>query len=135
MNGKSKIWAVALLASVLLLGGALGAVVDRSLAGEPGCLAREARRDDHGARHRGYLARLAAELDLTAEQQAQVSTTVERHREKVSALWREMRPQFEQMKSDLRRDIREVLNEEQREKYEQLLESEAQRRHEQRGRD
>lgn len=125
MNGKSKYWAIALLASVLLLGGAAGAVVDRALGSEAACPASEAR----SPRHEGYLAWLSAELDLTADQRAHVEATVEQHRGRASALWSEMRPRFEEMKADLRAEIRGQLTDAQLEKYEELLKTHAERRH------
>lgn len=135
MNGKSKVWALALLLGVLLLGGAVGAFADRLVLDEPACprasFGRSRARD--GRSH--HLDWLAQELDLSAAQRARVEQTVERHRERVSALWRELRPQFEQMQAELRGEIRDVLTEEQRTAYEELLKSEKRRRHPRKRRD
>lgn len=128
MNGKSKVWALALLIAVLFLGGAAGAVVDRTLMGSHACTDREAGRAQGGQKHQSYLARLSAELDLTEEQQGRLETIVERHRETYSALWREIRPQFDTIQANLRREIRDALNDEQRAKYDELLKNQAEHR-------
>ncbi len=122
MSVKPKAWALALLAMVLLLGGAAGALVDRTLAGEPACVAREARSDSH--RRTAYLDRLTEELQLSGEQRAQVQSIVDRHRESMSALWHEMRPRFEAMKTELRSEVKDVLSAEQRAEYEELIRNE-----------
>ncbi len=120
MNGKPKTWALALLVGALLVGGLAGAAVDRLLIGEPAA-AEQARRGGDRDRRRGELDWLFSELDLTAEQREQVGAIVEGHRAQMSALWRETRPRFEQLRSQLRDDIRAVLNAEQRAVYETLL--------------
>lgn len=126
MNGKSKAWAVALLLGVLFLGGAAGAAVDRLLVSKARAAAEESRRGSDRGR-RDYVGWLAAELSLSDTQRAQIELLVEGHREQVSALWKEMRPRFEQYQSQLRSEIREVLTPEQLAAYEALLEKEQER--------
>lgn len=126
MNGRSKLWATALLAGVLVFGGAVGAAADR-LFTSPASAACQT--DSTGERDRGrernerrsYLQWLTTELQLTDSQRVEVDSIIERHRQRVSALWKEARPQYEKMKQNLRQDIRGVLNEEQRARYEKLL--------------
>lgn len=120
MNGKSKLWALALLIGVLVLGGVAGAAVDRSLS-DPACPTAGEERRSREDRDRGYLDWLSSELALTAEQRVEVEGRVERHRAAVHELWREMRPRFEAMKSELRSDIREVLSEDQVAVYDSLI--------------
>lgn len=128
MNSKSKVWALALLAGVLLLGGVAGAAADRLFASEAGCPDAESTRHGRAGDERtSYLDWLAAELDLTEEQHARAQNTVERHREQMSGLWREVRPRFEEMKAELRGEIRNLLSEEQRTRYEELLKNQPRR--------
>ena len=129
MNGKSKGWAIGFLAVVLLLGGVSGAALDRAFVRKAATSETEERRGGEGRRDRrqGYLNWLSSELDLTTEQRAQVQTIVEGYHEQVSALWRETNPRFESMKSQVRAEIREVLDEEQKTKYQALLEKQAER--------
>ena len=129
MNGKSKVWALALLAGVFLLGGVTGAAVDRMWIGASATSAARERGDSDNDRRRGYIEWLSGELGLTEEQRAEVEVIVERHRGQLSALWREMRPSFEELKSQLRDEIREVLTEEQLKAYEALIQDAAERHH------
>jgi hypothetical protein len=133
MIGKSKAWALALLGAALLLGGVAGAAVDRVLVGGSAEAATSRRGSDRDRRS-SYLDHLSAELQLTEDQRSQVQVIVEQHREQVSALWREMRPRFEELKGQVHAEIRELLTEEQRTAYEALLDKEARRRHGRKGR-
>lgn len=138
MNGKSKVWAAALLGAALVLGGVSGAALDRALLRDG--VSSEARnrdgdRDRDRDRRRNYVDWLAAELDLTAEQRTQIEAVIEHHREQVSALWRETRPRYEELKTQLRSEIRELLSEEQKETYEALLRRSDERRHDGKGND
>jgi Spy/CpxP family protein refolding chaperone len=128
MNGKSKVWALALLAIVLLLGAVSGAAVDRALVGDSRYDRSSGRRGGDRDRHESHLDWLSQELNLTVEQRAQVEAKVEQHREAVSVLWSEMRPRFEEAKTQLNDEIREILDEEQRAAYEALLEEASERR-------
>ncbi|NIR44550.1 MAG: hypothetical protein GWN99_09675 [Gemmatimonadetes bacterium] len=130
MNGKSKIWAAALLGVALVLGGVSGAALDRALLRDSASAESRDRDRDRDRDRRGrYLDWLAAELDLTEDQRSQVESIIERHREQVSALWRETRPRFEELKQQLRSEIRDLLTEEQLEAYEALLRKSDERRH------
>jgi Spy/CpxP family protein refolding chaperone len=127
MNGKPRAWALAFIVGVLLLGGVAGAAIDRTLIRETAVAATGSRCGDARDQRRSYLDWLSTELALTEEQRAQVEVIVEQHREQVSALWRETRPRFEELKSQVRADIREVLNEEQQVNYQALLEKQSER--------
>jgi len=128
MNGKSKGWAVTLLLGVLLLGGVAGATLDRVLIRPTASDTRsEGRGGGDRDRRQAYLEWLTSELDLTQEQQAQVQSIIEEHREQVSALWRETHPRFDELQSQARTEIRQALTEEQQVKYEALLEKQAER--------
>jgi len=133
MNGKSKIWAIALLAGVLLIGGLAGAAVDRRIIGPPACApsedGRRSRGERDGDRYARYLDWLSAELSLSAAQRADVEQRIESHRAAVRELWREMRPRYEEMKEELRTEIRAVLTADQVVAYEALLEESDRKRH------
>lgn len=130
MNGKSKAWALALLVGVLILGGVLGAAVDRLLFDRPGrgAIHEQWRGERERDRREGYLEWLSGELQLTDDQRLQVEAIVERHREEVAAIWQETRPRFEGLQAQARSEIRSLLTEDQLAAYEQLLEREAERR-------
>ena len=128
MNGKSKAWAVALLFSVLILGGVIGAAVDRFVSGRPTGGARQEHPRGERDRREGYLDWLAAELKLTDEQRAQVEAIIERQRAEMAQVWQELQPRFEELKAQARAETRALLNQEQLAAYEALLQREAERR-------
>ena len=119
MKITSKVWAGALLAGVLLLGSALGATTARLVDSES--RARTASGERQSPRREGYLDWLTAELALATDQRAHVETIVERHRERMATLWREMRPRFEQTKSDFRVEMISVLDEDQQARFRELV--------------
>jgi Spy/CpxP family protein refolding chaperone len=125
INGRSKAWALGLLVGVLLLGAVAGAAVDRVLLRDAAVTQTRERRDGDRDRRTRYIDWLTAELGLTEQQRAQVDAIVERNREQVAALWQETRPRYEELQSHLRQEIREILNDEQRAKYQELLEKQA----------
>jgi hypothetical protein len=134
MIGKSKAWALTLLLVVLLMGGVAGAAIDRMFVSNRGTVENRDRRDGDRDQRRSYIDWLAEELTLTEGQRSEIEVLVERYRERVSDQWKEMRPRFEEFKTQLRADIRAVLSDEQLEVYEALLAEEAERRHGRRGR-
>lgn len=130
MNGKSKAWALALLVGVLILGGVLGAAVDRLLIDRPatGAVHEQWRGERERDRREGYLQWLSGELQLTDEQRVQVEAIVERHRQEIAAIWQETRPRFEELQAQARAEIRSLLTEDQLAAYDQLVERESERR-------
>jgi hypothetical protein len=129
MNGKSRVWALALLVAVFLVGGAAGAAVDRMLVGERRVSSSQRGRSGGDRdRRRSYLDWLAAQLELTEEQKTEVQAILERSREQVEELWREMRPRYEELQEQARAEIRALLSEEQAAAYDALLERQRQRR-------
>ncbi len=101
--------------------------MDRLLVSRASSAAAETRRGGGDRARRDYVGWLAAELALSEAQRAQIEVLVEGHREQVSALWREMRPRFEEFQAQLRTEIRQVLTAEQLAAYEALLEKEKER--------
>lgn len=61
--------------------------------------------------------RLDRELKLTPEQRKSVEEILERHRVRIEAAWNNVRPQVRSEIETADREIRAVLNEEQRSKY------------------
>ncbi|MGD8699019.1 MAG: hypothetical protein PVJ43_06995 [Gemmatimonadales bacterium] len=127
MNGKSKAWAFGLLLGAFLIGGVVGAVVDRSIAPNASGETGDSRRSGDRDRRERYLDWLAAELSLSEQQRDEVAVIIERNREEVAALWKQTRPAFEELKQRLRSEVREVLTDEQRTAYEGLIAAERDR--------
>ncbi|MGH7544986.1 MAG: periplasmic heavy metal sensor [Gemmatimonadota bacterium] len=112
---RSKLLAAGLLAAALLLGGALGGAGARWV-GDDSC-DRDRRRGADA-----YLERLEGELDLTAEQQARVRDVLARQRDEMSALWREVRPRADEIRTATRREVRALLTPDQQVRYAEFLE-------------
>ena len=128
MNGKPKSLALALLVGAFLVGGVVGVVVDRSIVGSPGAGASADREGRDRDRRQSYVDWLTAELQLTEAQRDHVAAVLERNREQVQALWQETRPAFEELKTQLRAQVREILTAEQQAAYDSLLARERDRR-------
>ncbi len=110
---REKILAAVLLAGALALGGALGAAGYSWAAGDDRC-ARPGGRES-------YVDRLTTELRLSPEQRGQVIVILERQREELAAIWREVKPRTEEIRQAARAEIRGVLTPEQQERYTELL--------------
>lgn len=106
--------ATALLVGVFLAGGFSGA----------GLMAWREGRAEAAPQRRGpdyYLTRLTRELDLDAGQQSRVRAVLDRYSAPMDSLWAEVKPRFETLRQSMRTDIRQVLTDAQRTKYEEML--------------
>lgn len=112
---RSKLLAAGLLAAALVLGGALGGAGARWLADDSCDRGRRGGAD-------AYIERLEHELDLTPEQRARVGDVLERQRERMAALWREMRPRADEVRTATRREVNALLTPEQQARYADFLE-------------
>ncbi len=63
---------------------------------------------------------LRRELDLTPAQEDSVSAIFERHRPQMEALWRDMRPRFDSLRSVVDKEIAAQLTSAQRARFEEL---------------
>ena len=69
-----------------------------------------------------YAERLEADLSLTAAQRAAVDTILARRESDMQDLWREMQPRLDALRDTIRTKIMDVLDDEQQQKYRELLE-------------
>ena len=109
MFNRSKAWAVALIALVFVAGGATGWGIATA-------------RDPHG--RRGPVAMvnyLGDELRLSDAQKDSVRAILARHRPEMEALWREVHPRFDSIRTVIRGEISGQLTPAQREGYVRLL--------------
>jgi hypothetical protein len=112
MFSRSKAWAVALLATVFLAGGAAGWVVgSRSARPFP----RMGRGPDGMAEY------LARRLDLSANQRDSVQAGLARHHAEMQAIWRTVRPRLDSLRAVVNEEIRVQLTPVQQERYTRLL--------------
>ena len=71
-------------------------------------------------RMEGYLRLLGESLDLSSAQRDSVRAILDRHRGDMDAIWQEVAPRYETMRSQIRSEIRTQLNPEQQRKYADL---------------
>ena len=71
-------------------------------------------------RMEGYLRLLGENLDLSSAQRDSVRGILERHRGDMDAIWQEVAPRYETMRSQIRSEIRTQLTPEQQRKYADL---------------
>jgi hypothetical protein len=106
--------AVILLLAAFVLGAAVGGAVTSRVShrnpweGKP--------RD----RMEGYLRLLGENLDLNSAQRDSVRAILDRHRGDMDAIWQEVAPRYETMRSQIRSEIRTQLTPEQQRKYADL---------------
>jgi Spy/CpxP family protein refolding chaperone len=113
---RSRLGAFLLLLAAFVAGGVVGGVVTEVLAHRGRHLTRE------GAGRSGFLTRLSEQLDLTAVQQDSIRAVVRRFDPVMDSLWREVRPRFDSARAVLREAIRAQLTEEQRQRYDDMME-------------
>jgi hypothetical protein len=118
MYGNRGNWkAVGLLVVVFVLGLALGGVGTHAYFERV-----RAQADSHGrSDHAKIFDDLTRELDLTADQQKQLSTILEENRARFQAIYEQVRPQYDAARVQGRDRIRAILTAEQRPKFEDFL--------------
>src|ERR1700681_1782858 len=111
--------AIALLLLVFCLGVAFGALVLRLMSG--GVYgARTAPRAQSAGDHRA-VNRLTHDLDLTPDQQTQVSDILTGMQVRYNAIRQQMNPQFDEVRSQGREQMRQILTQEQRPKLDEFF--------------
>lgn len=110
MLGRSRTWAVALLAAVFVAGGAAGWALARRhgpsrSSGSPDAIA----------------AYLAKRLDLTATQQDSVRAVFVRHHAEMQTIWGAVRPRVDSLRAAVRAEVNRQLTPDQQARYARLL--------------
>jgi Spy/CpxP family protein refolding chaperone len=124
---KTRLTALAVMLVVFVAGMAVGMVVDRGLAEEASgtaAVAEESEEDEE--RRRG---RMIDQVSLTPEQQVRVDSLVADFRERMKTFHESSRKEYDHIVQDVRESIKGVLDDEQRARYEALLEERDRRRH------
>jgi len=124
---KTRLTALGVMLVVFVAGMAVGMVVDRGLAvasPESAAVAEEGEEDEE--RRRG---RMIDQVALTPEQQVRVDSLVADFRERMKTFHESSRREWDHIVQDARESIKGVLNDEQRARYEALLEDRDRRRH------
>jgi Spy/CpxP family protein refolding chaperone len=120
--GPNNRKALALIALVFVLGVALGAVghslADRRVLGARAQTQLQLQPRPNPPR---AVARLTAELNLTPDQQKQISEILADMQQHYDAVHAQLNPQFEQIREQGHDQIRQILTPEQRPKFEDFL--------------
>ena len=115
MQNRTKILASALLAAVFVAGAVAGGAVSSAWGTRnDGARPRPAHRP-------GYVEKLSAELTLTPEQVEHVQASLKRRQRASDAVWEAMRPRFDSIRADVRKEIASALTDTQREKFYLML--------------
>jgi hypothetical protein len=122
MLNRSKLLAVSLLIAVFVAGGAVGGVVVATWGDST-----QGRQVPPRPR-RSYTDFLTQELKLSDVQHDSVQAIVSRRDTAMRALWQEVGPKFDTLRSQVRAEIMRVLNDEQRAAYESLIQASERRR-------
>lgn len=113
-------WASLLL--TLIVGMGMGVAIDRlALEGDR----RGGDRRDRGAR---LAERLNSELQLTPDQQTKVEAALASNRERARQFWGESRTAYETLRKEFRQDIRELLNPDQQQRFDEMIQRDDERR-------
>ena len=122
MKPASRKWMLSSLLLTLIVGMGMGVAIDRlALEGN----GRGGDRRNRGAR---LAARLNSELQLTPEQQANVETALTSNRERARQFWSESRSAYETLRREFRQDIRELLNPDQQQRFDEMIRRDDERR-------
>jgi Spy/CpxP family protein refolding chaperone len=115
---RTKGYALMFLLGAFIAGGALGFTADRVIDSGH-------RRDMRGPR--GYMKKMAEELELTSQQQASIDSLMEQKRQQIVALYRPVKPQLDSIAVAARivsdsthAQIKRLLNPEQQAKLDKM---------------
>jgi len=127
MLNRSKLWAAVLLIAVFAAGVTVGGAAFSTWGPRDGAGDRSWERGDDRGRRPSYAERLETDLALTAEQREMVDTILARQQVDMQDLWRQMRPQFDALRDTIRAKIMDVLTDEQKQTYNELIERSSKR--------
>ena len=111
MNLKPRIMAAGLLTTVFLTGAIVGGVSSTAWGGN------DDRQRSEGNR-KPFAEKLAVELELTAEQRTTLDSVLERRREDMCSIWKELHPRYRSVRDSVRADIANMLQPNQMDKFE-----------------
>ena len=115
MLNQSKLLAASLIAATFVAGGAVGTVV--STAWGDGRDSTSERRE----RRPSYSERLQKDLDLTDVQRDSVEIILQQRQEAMRAMWQDMRPRFDTLRSQIREEIAALLEGDQLVAFEAMI--------------
>ena len=127
MMASARKWMGVTLLATLVIGVGAGVLVDRLLLASTALVHSRARDVDrpsggeHSKRGRRMVERLRSRLDLTDDQAARLEEVMNRNHETAHQFWKDSRQEHETIRQQFRADIRELLNEEQQVKFDEMV--------------
>ena len=130
MVTAAKKWMWTTLVATFLIGAGAGILLARILL-IPTVHSNTRDSERHDGSHRDHsrrmTERLRSELDLTAEQAAALEDVMNKNHEIAREFWRESRLEFGELRQQFRQDIRSTLTEEQKQRFDRFVETNAAR--------
>jgi Spy/CpxP family protein refolding chaperone len=130
---RSKTSATLLLLATFALGGISGSIAYYLY--QVRATAAQSQRSFRGSGPHNPVDELASGLQLNPEQKQKLTVIIEQSGEKYRKLSREFRPQYEGIRQETRQAIREILMPEQKERFEEIIRREQERRRPRAGRE
>jgi len=131
MMASAKKWMGVTLLATLVIGMGAGVLVDRFLlasASRSRSRAHSSAGDvdrsgggEHGKRGHRMVERLRSGLDLTDDQAEGLEEVMNRNHDTAHQYWKDSRRDYETIRKQFRADIRELLNEEQQVKFDEMI--------------
>ena len=115
MVNRSKVLAVSLIVATFVAGGLVGSVVSSAWGGK-----KEGAREPRGPRP-SYSERLQRDLGLSTAQRDSLEVILRRREAAIDQVWRDNQPRFDSLRAQIRSEIRALLDEAQRSKYDSLI--------------
>jgi DNA anti-recombination protein RmuC len=126
MKNNYKFWIILSLIVVFIAGVICGVLIDKNILDK-----RKQNSRRRSSTHFPTIEMMAEELALNAEQQAQIRDIFQNNEERFKNLRKDMDKSLKEIRSQLLTDIKSVLSDEQKAKFEAMIEKyRSQRKHE-----
>lgn len=116
MFDRSKVFAAALLTAMFVAGGAVGIAVGGAWGAD-----KDGDRGRRGRERMSYTERLDRALDLTEAQRESVAAIMDRRQNAMRAIWHEVEPRFDSLRTQIRGEIMSILDSAQQREFMQLI--------------
>jgi len=122
MLNRSRLWAVILLLAVFAAGLAIGGPTwDMLTDHEPRGSTRPESTEQRDREHRDYTDHLQEALSLKPDQRAAVDSILDASQSEMRDVWRHMRSRIDTLRQQVSNEIMQLLDEEQKTKYNEML--------------
>lgn len=120
---KSKIMSIVLAGVIFVVGVFCGLFLDRLIPSYrmyPGI--PRGNKYYEGKILDGLSSRFSKNLNLTEEQREKLSQILDKHKEAMEKLRKDIRPKFEELRNSMKEEIKSIFNDKQKEKFDRMTE-------------